>query len=192
MDCTVLPCERMISRRFAPKLLKAALLALLAAVLWLALPGSVLVAAGEYSVRESQRNRTLVLAEDEVFVSRKAQPTSITLKSRIESQVPGSAVMEEHAAGALVHLAAPMDRALHAAHKDPVSLAAPDAEVLPVLYPKGFGRDASTRRIATRDILVQVPAARADEVAKRIHASAFQQTLAEGCFLFTVDTGYAA
>ena len=107
-----------------------------------------------YLLRDVGKLREFELAEGELHVVQPGAPAE-RLKAALEAVDPGATVPEPHRGRALMRSAQPRSLAARFAA---IRQAIPGAQPEAVLYPKDGPRTPLTRRIATADVLVPVPA----------------------------------
>src|SRR5678815_585223 len=103
------------------------------------------------------RERDFEASENEVLVVRRGDRPANELRDLLTSGLEGAIVTEHTGTHALVRLPRAFDHVKAADRKDAISTLLPDAEIRPVLYPKGLPHTESTRHVATRDLLVKLP-----------------------------------
>jgi subtilisin-like proprotein convertase family protein len=144
-------------------------------------------------IRDLGQERNFLVSERELYVIHRTATGEGGLRHRIESGVSGAVVLEDSPTRALVRLPLPINLSAAAQRKDPVSVALPEVEVLPVLYAAGTLPETNTRRFATREVLVPVPQNQSvDDLAKTLKATAARPTIKTGYYILTFPTPYQA
>ena len=124
------------------------------------LSAPVVFAQAPFEIRATVdgRERDFEASENEVLVVRRGDRPANELRDLLTSGLEGAIVTEHTGTHALVRLPRAFDHVKAADRKDAISTLLPDAEIRPVLYPKGLPHTESTRHVATRDLLVKLPA----------------------------------
>ncbi len=110
-----------------------------------------------YRLRDGGKLRDLVVAADEIHLVKPGAPAG-DIKAQAEGAIPGAKVSDAQKGRALVTVPARATTREGRSDAATVSRTVPGAEVEAVLYPPAAPRDARTRRIATAEVLVKVPA----------------------------------
>ena len=142
-------------------------------------------------IRDLGQERDFLLSEREVYVIHRTGTDEGGLRRRIEAGIAGAKVTNDTPTRALVTLSGPLDVASGARRGDPVSVALPDVEVLPVLYAAGALPDENSRRCVTREILVPLPQNETiAHLAASVGAVASRSTIKSGYYILTFSTPY--
>ena len=163
---------------------------ILLAVLGVIVPAS---AIDPIRIRDLGQDREFLVSEREVYVIHRRATELGGLRRRLEAGVPGAIVSDDTTTRALVTLSAPINLADASQRRDPVSIALPDVEVLPVVYAAGTFPDKTTRRYVTREVLVPLPQGETIAgLAATVGATATRPTIKSGYFILTFPTPYQA
>lgn len=134
---------------------------------------------GDWRIQDHGQARTFSLSSEELYVEEPGGGTG-GLKRRAEGQLPGALMQEDGVGRGLLKLPVDLARKSAAEQRDAVRRLLPGARLAPVFYLKGAAPGPRTRRIASSQVLVEVPAGQtADEIAATAGAKA-RKTNVEG------------
>jgi subtilisin-like proprotein convertase family protein len=146
----------------------------------------------EYSIRDQGKTRTFEIAPDELLLSRWGSKPG-ELADEVRTKVDGAKVITSFGAKVLVQLPKAVDQRTPArsAARAVQPVAGSDAQ--PVLYIKGVVRNALSRRFASNQVLVRIPADQTvAQLVTKAGATGTRRTEAEGHAILTFANGWQA